>query len=424
MNKFDVIVVGGGIAGSAAAVSAAREGQNVLLIEKSNALGGTAVNSLVIPFMPYKCTIPETNEKIPLSQGIFTEILEQLREYKGLYEYTDLEFDTSFHEEYLKVILNRMLVSAGVKILFHSYLIEAETENGHIASVTVANKSGKQTFYANYFIDATGDGDLAALSGCSFQLGRKEDGLCQPMTLCFRVGNVDVDKYVNDDRKDAIKLYKEYKADGRIKNVYEKILTFRHPSKGVIHFNSTRVVKKNPVDAFDLSDAEIEAREQAFELFDFMKKNVPSFKDAVLLSTAASIGVRESRMIEGEYILTQEDLLNLTKFDDSIAAGNYDIDIHNPEGSGTSHYYFKPGEYYTIPYRCLTPKNTDNLLVAGRCISVTHEAQASCRIMPICFCLGQAAGVAAAVASEHNATVKEIDVKELRQRLKDVNAFV
>lgn len=424
MNRFDVIVVGGGIAGSAAAVSAAREGKSVLIIERSNALGGTAVNCLVNPFMPYSFTDPKTNEKTPLCRGIFAEILDELKFFGCLYEYNDLEFDTAFNEEYLKLILNRMLLKAGVKILFHSYLIDVEAKNRQITSVTVANKSGKQTYYANYFIDATGDGDLASLSGCNYQLGRKEDGLCQPMTLCFRVGNVDVDKYINEERAEAIRLYKEYKEKGIIKNAYEKILTFRLPSKGVLHFNSTRIVRKNPIDALDITQAEIEAREQVFELFSFLKKNVSSFKDAVLLSTAVSIGVRESRMIEGEYVLTGEDLINLSKFDDSIAAGNYDIDIHNPEGSGTTHHYFKPGEYYTIPYRCLTPKNTDNLLVAGRCISVTHEAQASIRIMPICFCLGQAAGIAAALASENQTDVKSIDIKKLQQRLIDKNAFI
>ncbi len=424
MERYDIIVVGGGIAGSAAALSAARAGQNVLLIEKSNALGGTATNCLVNPFMPYSYNDPETNEKVALSRGIFTEILERLRECNCLYEYHDLEFDTAFNEEYLKLILNRMLIQAGAKLLFHSCLVESTINEGHIESITVVNKSGKQTYYADCLIDATGDGDLAAMSGCSFQLGREEDNLCQPMTLCFRVGNVDVDAYIQNDRKEAIRLYKEYKEAGRIKNVYEKILTFRHPSKGVLHFNSTRIVKKNPVDAMDITEAEIEAREQAFELFAFMKEHVPSFKDAILLSTAASIGVRESRMIEGEYTLTQEDLLNLTKFEDSIAAGNYDIDIHNPEGSGTTHHYFKSGEYYTIPYRCLTPKKTDNLLVAGRCISATHEAQASCRIMPICFCLGQAAGTAAALATKNKTGVKSIDIKELRTKLIEADAFI
>jgi len=423
MEKYDIIVIGGGIAGSAAALSAARAGSKVLLIERSNSLGGTAVNSLVIPFMPYHCTDPETKERFPLAQGIFAEIIEELKKCNSLYEYTDLEFDTSFHEEYLKLILNRMLLKAGVKLLFHSYLIESEVANGHIESITVANKSGKQTFCADYFIDATGDGDLAAMSGCDFRLGREEDGLCQPMTLCFRMGNVDVDKYVTEERADAIKLYKEYKAAGKIKNVYEKILTFRTPSKGVLHFNSTRIVKKSPINAFDITEAEIEAREQVFELVAFLKENVSAFKDAVLLSTATQIGVRESRMIEGEYTLGQEDLLALTRFEDSIAACNYDMDIHNPEGSGTTHHYFKAGEYYTIPYRCLTPKKTDNLLVAGRCISVTHEAQASIRIMPTCFCTGQAAGIAAAVAASNKTDVKSVDIKEVQQKLKDAGAF-
>ena len=423
MEKYDIVVIGGGIAGSAAALSAAREGSKVLLIERSNALGGTATNSLVIPFMPYHCTDPETKERFPLARGIFTEILDELKKCNCLYEYTDLEFDTSFNEEYLKVILNRLLLKAGVKLLLHSFLTECEVEGGHIKSVTVANKSGKQTFYADYFIDTTGDGDLAAMSGCDFRVGREEDSLCQPMTLCFRMGNVDVDKYVNEERADAIKLYKEYKAAGKIKNVYEKILTFRTPSKGVLHFNSTRIVKKSPINAFDITEAEIEAREQVFELVAFLKENVSAFKDAVLLSTATQIGVRESRMIEGEYTLGQEDLLALARFEDSIAACNYDMDIHNPEGSGTTHHYFKAGEYYTIPYRCLTPKKTDNLLVAGRCISVTHEAQASIRIMPTCFCTGQAAGIAAAVAANHKTDVKSIDIKEVQQKLKAANAF-
>ncbi len=167
-----------------------------------------------------------------------------------------------------------MLLKEGVKLLFNSYLIESDTKDGHIESVTVANKSGKQTFYADYFIDTTGDGDLAAMSGCDFRLGREEDGLCQPMTLCFRKGNVDVDKYVSEERADTIKLYKEYKAAGRIKNVYEKILTFRTPSKGVLHFNFTRIFKKNPINAFDITEAEIEAREQVFVLVSFLKENV------------------------------------------------------------------------------------------------------------------------------------------------------
>jgi hypothetical protein len=184
------------------------------------------------------------------------------------------------------------------------------------------------------------------------------------------------------------------------------------------------VVKRNPVDPFDLTKAEIEAREQVFELFEFMKESIDGFENAQLLVTASEIGVRESRMIDGEYVLTADDLVSCRRFEDSIAVGNYDIDIHNPEGSGTSHYYFPKGQYYSIPYRSLIPKNADNLLVAGRCISATHEAQASIRIMPIVCCLGEAAGVAASIASEDRVGVRDVDISRLRERLVKRGAMI
>lgn len=410
-NKYDLIVAGGGFAGVAAALSASREGLNVLLFDKNNCLGGAAAGCLVNPFMPY-WTTTEDKEQIFLSRGIFSEITQKIKETNVLIG------NMTFNEEYLKLILNRLLIEAGVTLLYNSYLIDATTDDKHVKSITVANKSGKQTYYAEYFIDATGDGDLSVLCGCPYHLGREKDNLCQPMTLCFRVANVDSEKF-EEERNDIQNLYKEYRKQGKIKNLREDILTFITPIKGVIHFNSTRIVKKNPVDAIDVTAAEIEAREQVFELLNFLRENFESFKNSELIMTAAEIGVRESRMIEGEYILTQEDLVSCKRFEDSIAVGNYDIDIHNPEGSGTSHYYFKPGEYYTIPYRCLTPKNLSNLLVAGRCISSTHEAQASYRIMPICCCLGQAAGTAAALAYKNSTGVKDIDISKLQQKLKD-----
>lgn len=416
-NKYDLIVAGGGFAGAAAALSAACEGLNVLLFDKNNCLGGAAAGCLVNPFMPYWTTDKESSKQIFLSGGIFAEITSKLKECGAMPN------NSMFNEEYLKIVLNRMLIEAKVTLLYNSYLIDAETENGNVKSVTVANKSGKQTYFADYFIDATGDGDLAVLCGCPYQLGRESDNLCQPMTLCFRVANVDTEKF-DEERNEMQKLYKEYREQGKIKNIREDILTFKVPVKGIIHFNSTRVVKRNPVNAADVTLAEIEAREQVFELFNFLRDNFEAFKNSEIIMTAAEIGVRESRMIEGEYVLTQEDLVACKRFDDSIAVGNYDIDIHNPEGSGTSHYYFKPGEYYTIPYRCLTPKTTNNLLTAGRCISSTHEAQASYRIMPICCCLGQAAGTAAAEAYNSGKGVKEIDVYKLQKRLTDCGVMI
>lgn len=220
---------------------------------------------------------------------------------------------------------------------------------------------------------ATGDAELSMLAGCEYKLGREKDELCQPMTLCFRLGGVDKKKY---------------------------------------HEN------RSMMDPFEITEAEIEAREQVFELHKFLKENIPGFEDSRVLSTALQIGIRESRKIVGEYTLTEEDLLALRHFDDAIAVANYAIDIHNPEGTGTRWCEFENGQWYEIPYRCLIPKNMDNLLVAGRCISSTHEAQSSYRIMPFCAELGQAAGTAVAMARRNGTGVRDVDVKQVQEILR------
>ena len=411
---YDVIVVGGGFSGAAAAIAAAREGVSVLLIEKANCLGGAAANCLVNPFMPYWTKID--GKKTNLCQGIFLEICEELRNAGGL-DSNGMGFD----EVILKLVLNRMALKAGVRLLFHSWLADAEREQEQIRSISVLNKSGRQTYRARCFIDATGDADLATLGGVPFRLGREEDQLCQPMTLCFRIAGVDLEKRRRGFQR-AQQLYKQWRQEGKLQNPREDILLFETLHDGIIHVNSTRIIKRNPVDAWDRTQAEIEAREQAFELFRFLKENADGFENSRLLSTAMEIGVRESRMIEGMYTLTADDLKACIRFKDAIALGNYDIDIHNPAGTGTSHYLFPDGQYYTVPYRCLVPSNTQNLLVTGRCISVTHEAQASIRIMPIVCCLGQAAGVAAAVAVKDKADVRQVNVPKVQALLKNTGA--
>lgn len=420
MKKYQLIVLGGGLTGCAAAIAAARQGVDVLLIEQSGYLGGAATNCLVNPFMPYWTTVEKNGEKerLYLSRGIFEEIVEKLTEM-GAYGHWQC-----FHEEYLKILLDRMMMEAGVTVLFHSVLCETLVHNGKLTSITVVNKAGKQTYCADYFIDCTGDADLAVMSGSPYHLGRPGDHLCQPMTLCFRIAHIDLEKWSNGDFDLAQKLFKEWKAEGKTSNPRENILVFDNRVAGVLHFNTTRVVKLNPVDPMDISRAEMEARKQAFELFQLLKAHVPAFANSEFLVSAPWIGARESRMIDGEYLLTQEDLKSCARFDDAIAAGNYDIDIHNPEGSGTSHYYFPAGQYYTIPYRSLQPKHLDNLLVAGRCISSTHEAQASYRIMPIVCTLGEAAGVAVSVASKQQVSVKQADIREIQRILKENNAFL
>ncbi|MBR4538836.1 MAG: FAD-dependent oxidoreductase [Clostridia bacterium] len=412
---WDLIVVGGGLTGVAAAVSARRMGMGkVLVIEKAGFLGGAPGTCLINPFMPYYTTVD--GERFDLSRGFFSELRQLLSELGG-YE----PGPETIHEEYLKIALDRLLRREGVQVLFHAVLCGVEKEGETLTAVRAATKAGVLTFRGRYFIDCTGDADLAVLAGCPYHLGRP-DGLCQPMTLCFRIGNVDIDAY-HRNRALMQRKYKEWQAAGKIKNPRENVLVFGTLVDGMLHFNTTRIVKHDPTDPFDVTEAEMLAREQMLEMYEFLRKEVPGFEHSQLLYSAGEIGARESRMIDGEYTLTQEDLVNCVKFEDAVAAGNYDIDIHNPEGSGTSHYYFPAGTWYTIPYRCLQPKNAENLLVAGRCISSTHEAQASYRVMPIVTTLGQAAGTAAAIAARHGTNVKQIDIGELRRALTENGAF-
>ena len=414
MKKYDVIVIGGGFAGAASSIAAARSGARVLLIEKGNCLGGASSSSLVNPFMPYSTKI--NGEETKLTGGIFNEICQRLEE-KDAFKFL------SFLEEELKLVLNDMVREAGVDLLFHAYIFDVQRENNVIKSVSVATRQGIIKIEGDYFIDATGDAQLAFLAKCPTELGRKSDSLCQPMTLCFRIGNVDVDEFMSGF-EELQKAYKEARSKGEITNPRENILVFKLPVNNVLHFNTTRVVKLNPTDAFDVTKAEIIARDQVRELYDFMKRNAKGLENSFLMMTASEIGVRESRKIVGEYVLTEEDCRSFTKFHDGIAACNYDIDIHNPEGSGTSHYYFPQGEYYTIPYRCLIPKGVSNMLVAGRCISSDHGAQASYRIMPTVCSIGEAAGVAIGLSVKNCAPVDEIDVKEVQKALKDNGGFI
>ena len=420
MQKYDLIVVGGGFGGVGAAVAAAREGLKVLLIEKSNALGGAANLGLVTPFMYYRTITGEDADGnrtyYYLCRGIFEEIVNELK--KGGRS-DNLNLDTNFDSEYLKLILNRFVLESGVELLYDVTVVSAEREGNRINSVTVHSKGQDVTFEADYFIDATGDANLVAMTGFPFRLGREPDRLCQPMTLCFRLAGVDTEEFWRIHKFDGVvnALYKKLQAEGKIKNPRENVLAFRQDIEGVVHFNTTRVVRLNPTDIFDVTKAEIEAREQMYEMLDFLKTNFECFKNAHVVTSATEIGIRESRMIEGEYTVTGKELMDCVPFEDSIATGNYDIDIHNPEGTGTSHYYFPRGKYYRIPYGVLVPKNSENLLVAGRCVSADHEAQASIRIMPIVCCLGQAAGTAIAVAQKQQKGVKDIDVKELQANL-------
>lgn len=418
-THYGLIVVGGGLTGVCASIAAARQGVDTLLIERWNCLGGAAAGNLVNPFMRFWTTMPDTKERKFLCNGIFREIIQEVEKIDT---HPEKHYPGEFDEEILKLVLNRMVIDAGVQLLFNTVVSGTCVSEGRIESVTCATCGGALTLTADYFVDATGDAELSMLAGVPFKLGREADHLCQPMTLCFRMGGVDKETYYKH-RSEINPLYRKFQQEGKIKNIREDVLIFENFHEGVLHFNTTRIVKKNPTNPFDVTQAELEAREQVFEIWKFLKENIPGFEKCRVLSTAMRIGVRESRKIEGEYTLTEQDLLALTRFPDAIATGDYDIDIHNPEGSGTSHHFFKPGEWYTIPYRSLIPKTVSNMLVAGRCISSSHEAQASYRIMPIVATLGEAAGTAISIATADKVDMCNVDIQKLQNLLRK-NGFI
>ncbi|ALS26556.1 FAD-dependent oxidoreductase [Paenibacillus sp. 32O-W] len=410
-TDYDVIVMGGGPSGIAAAVAAAREGASTLLIERYGFLGGAGTAMMVNPWMSYWAG---GSDQVQLIFGVLQELIDRMTEM-GAYGHP--KQITAFDPEALKVVAERLCKEAGVTLLYHSFLgaVQMDDSGHYIKSVKVANKSGLVDFSAKMFVDATGDADLAALAGATVNKGRSVDGLSQPMTLNFRMANVDVDRM--PDRKEITRRYLEAKKRGEIRCPREDVLWFYANQPGVIHFNTTRVILKDATNPWELTEAEIEGRRQVQEFVRFLKKYVEGFEHAYLQTTAPQIGVRESRRVVGEYILTAEELLAACKFEDVIARGAYPVDIHNPNGEGTILQHLKPGEWYDIPFRCLVPLKIENLLVGGRPISATHEAHSAIRVQPIAMAIGQAAGTAAAICVKEQVLPRQVNVRQVQESL-------
>ena len=400
---YDVIVVGGGMGGVCAAVGAAKEKARVLLIERYGFLGGMATAGLVNPFMPYR------TKDGRLTSAVFNEILFRLQKMSAL----DVSGQV-FDDEIMKFILDQMIADYGIDVLFHTQLIDARMDQKLISSIITYGKSGALDLEAKIFIDSTGDGDLAALAGAQVEIGRPKDGLCQPMTLCFRVGGVMGNLSPPALGKELTEIFHLAKDKKEIKNPREDILVFGTLVPHIYHFNTTRIIHRDATSTFDLSQAEIEGRKQVFDLFSLFKSSSPRFKDAYLIKIAPQIGVRESRRVLGKYKLTMSEVIEGCKYPDGIARSNYPIDIHNPDGEGTSIHHLQPGDYYEVPYRCLVPKDIKNLIVGSRCISATHEAHSSLRVMPVVAGIGEAAGLAVAWAVKQGILPSRIDGKKLK----------
>lgn len=446
-HEYDVLIAGGGMAGSIAAIAAAREGARVLLVEEEGYLGGSLTACGTGPMMTF-----HAGEK-QVIRGITDEVIRRLAD-KSLspghipdstgYTYTVTPFDA----EGLKRELEQMVLEAGASLLYHSSIIGVRSEGKRLESVTVASCGMTMEIAAKCFVDATGDADLLAIAGIPFEQGREKDGKDQPMTMNLKLDHVDIDavRHLMDTDIHLFPLLSKQPglqhgasrlscsgfvetmekgiADGELTFDREIVLLFETNTKNEVIVNMTRVNGENPVEPWSITRAEVEGRRQAWELYGFLRKRIPGFSGAHLLFTGPRIGIRSSRRLRGQYRLTAQDILSATKFVDGIAANGYPIDVHSADGTGTNSQYLAYGAYYTIPYRCMLNNTLENVLVAGRNLSTEFEAHASTRLSPCCGALGHAAGLAAADAAGRDGNVCAVKTNALREKLRAQDAVV
>ena len=445
-GKYDVLVVGGGVAGFGAGVAAARHGCKTLIVEQTSALGGLTTVGLV-------------NIPLDLAVGIGKEMLERLDACQG-------HWHRNTDPEKHKLILDRMVKESRCDVLFVSFAVDAIVENDTIKGVVIESKSGRQVILADRVIDATGDADVAYYAGAECFTGRPTDGKHQACSLEFRLGGVDWDAYLNSELKAKdpqwIELIQRSVDNGEMPYMIENHLNWvthlpgrpQHCGKDELSFCIAHSRNCDPLSAKDLTRMYIEGREQADILSKFIKRNIPGFQDSYLIDTGLLLGVRESRRIVGEYVLKTLDFARGERFPDAVTQTNHHYDLHNPDGPGnikwaeeiidgkvcyvSSHggkgSWPPPGGYENmtdgwgrkgdarqfrknpcdIPYRTLIPVKLDNLIAAGRCLSSEFMAQAASRLILTCLNMGQAAGTAAALSLKDNVTPRKLDVPKLQ----------
>lgn len=416
-NQWDVIVVGGGPAGCTAAISAAREGAKTLLIEAMGQLGGMGTAGMVPAWCPFS-----DGEKI-IYRGLAEKIFEASK--AGVPHEKKQKMDwVSINPEHLMALYDRMVTESGAQVLFFSRVAAVEMAgNDMVDAIIVANKSGLVAFKAKVFIDATGDGDLAAWAGASFKRG-DDEGKVQSSTLCFSLANVDSYRYMTGP---------SLHTSNKNSPVYPAIASGKYPlidnhlcsnliGPNVLQFNAGHLVNVDSTNPWATTNAMITGRQIAGQYLEAMKEFQPqTFGSSFVVKTASLLGVRDSRRIEGDYIFTAQDWRERKTFEDEIGRNCYYIDVHKPGHVATR---YKKGESHGIPYRCLTPKGIKNLLTAGRCISTDEEAFGSLRVMPPCLVTGEAAGMAAVHAMKQTKNdVHKIDTNFLRKRLKEEGQY-
>ena len=406
----DILVLGSGPSGFAAAYTAAKNGAKVILVEQGGDVGGISTSGLMSHWTG-SCGSP-----------LYYEILKRSAQYnEGKFKN---KITNLIDPEKLKTLYLEMLYEVGCKVMLYTFAEDAICNGNEILGATVINKSGKTDIYAKITIDATGDGDIAARAGAEFVLGRESDNKMQPSTLMFKIGGVDYDRAVflgsfestyetpNGELQSLAKEHIPYPAG--------HILTYESTLPGVVTCNMTNAIDIDGTNADDLTRATFICRKQMDDIVKYLREFVPGYENCYVISSASLMGIRETRHFKGKYTLNEQDILEAKIFDDYVVKDAYfNFDVHNITGSGLDktgvQKLFKQEKGYTIPYRCLIPDVKENLLLCGRNIYGTHMAHSNYRVMPICIGIGEAAGAAAYISVSQDSNLKDVDAKEIRQ---------
>ena len=430
-GEFDVVVIGGGPAGLAASVSAARHGARTLLVERYGFLGGMGTAGGVTNFAGLYGR--HNGEMRQVVHGVVDELLQRIDALGGLNEPQDgmqgrirvRSYDVSAY----KCAADQWLLAAGVQLLFHAWAAAVVMDGRHISALLVETKSGRQAIRARCFIDCSGDADVAWFAGVPFELGDGQGSALFPSTM-FRVGHVDAPR--------ALAAVGDFKAinDLMAQSLAREPGRYRFPRKGAIlrpqknpsewranvtHIRNAAGSAMDATDARQLSEGELEGRRQITEYFRFLRNEVPGFEQSAIVDIAPQVGIRETRRIQGLYALSGEDILSSARFDDAIGVNAWPMELH---AEGRIDWQFPRNidaaegrAYNDLPWRMLLPGTVDNLLVAGRCASMTHEGQSAARASGGCFVMGQAAGTAASQLRPGQ-SFADLDVSQLQHRLK------
>jgi len=441
--QYDVVVIGAGPGGIPAALAAARNGAKVLLVERSGFIGGNICQGL--PFLGYL-----DSKGRQVVGGIAHELIEDLTARGGSFGHRPCPIHNSVtvvHPDMFKLLAAEKLREAGVDLLLHTEVIDTEVISGRLRRITLFGKCNRIAVEAAVFIDATGDGDLAYMAGCEYEMGQRKTGELQPATVMFLVGGVDEERFfryldetpanLSFDRVNhagqtvrigkgydtaylrgghhlfvgLTELVKDLTARGECAISQDIIIWCNSMVPGAVCFNCTRVRGLDATDIFDLTRGELETRAQIPPFVEMMRKHVPGFENSHLISIAPTLGVRESRRFMGEKYLTGDCILLGDIPADTVALGAYGIDVHSDDNNAAM-YTILDGAY-GIPYGCLVSRNVKGLMFSGRLISVDAEVLGSMRVIATCMAVGEAAGVGAALAAAGKCTPAEVDPAEV-----------